>query len=301
MFEEYVAAAEKEAKYKEKLQEPRFTMDYVSNVIANPEVLATELENVDLLEVNKLYDSISKGWRIILDNDFVASHKTIVANAFTNEKFVTLFSQVMSQVELNPFQRVMCNKLVYDYLTLNKEKDLHIQALLYNLGITINKDIIPGLMGIGLDSNTASNIAIARYSTQKETLAVKRVNVIIVNSPIEVMTEQMIVNIYEKLYDHLLPLFEGIMFDKWDEENFQDEEECEEIYGLINLALLDILNDMPDDMIYNILSQYTLDKQYTNLTTPVRFNIHSISSDYKRVIDAIDLYEKTSGNSVPSF
>lgn len=300
MFEEYYASIVKEDSYKEKHQEPKFTMEYNSSVVSNPEILAMELDNVSVVDQNKLYDSISKGWRTILDADFVERHKVTIANAFTNEKFVVLFSQVMSQVELNPFQRVMCNKLVYDYLTLNHEKDIHIQSLLYNLGITINKDIIPGLMGIGLDSNTASNIAIARFSTDKETLAVKRVNVIIVNSPIEVMTEQMIVNIYQKLYDHLVPLFEGIMFDKWDEDNFQEAEDCEELYGLINLALLDILNDMPDDMIYHILSQYAKDKEYVHLNTPVRFNIHSISSDYSRIINMIDLYEKD-GKLLPAF
>ena len=301
MFEEYAAAAAKEAEYKRKNAAPMVKMDYTTNVTSNPIILAQELANIDLIDNDKLASSIAKGWYIILDKNFVDANKQIVANAFTNEKFVTYFSRVMNQVELNYQQRIMCNKLVYDYLTLKASKDLCVESLLYNMGMIVNKDIIPGLMGIGLDSNIASKIAIARYSTAKETLAVKRVNVIIVNSPIEMMTEQMIVNIYEKLYDHLLPLFEGIMFDKWDEDCFIEAEDCEEIYARINLALLDILNEMPEDMIYNIIAQYTSNKEISYLNTPVRFNIHSISSDYSRVIQAIDLYEGTTKKAVPSF
>lgn len=301
MFEDYVKSVEKEMAYNAKQEPaPTYTMNFSSNVLANPELLSRELANVETMDNAYLYDMISKAWHIILDKEFIDKNKVIIAKAFTNEKFVVVFSQVMSQVKgITKMQQISCNRLVYDYLTLPHEKDVHIQGLLYNLGMSINREIIPGLMGLGLDTNTVANLAIARFSTEKEQLAVKRVNVIIVNGSIDVMTEQMIVKIYEKLFDHLVPLFEGIMFDKWNEDIFQDEEEMEEIYGLINLAILDILNEMPTEMIYNVLTQYAQTRIYLHSNSPVRFNIHSISSDYGRIIQVIDQIEST-GELLPS-
>lgn len=302
MFEDYVAALDKEKSLDERVNSrQQFSMDFSNNILTGPNILATELSNIDAMDNNTLYQMLLKTWHIILDMEFINKNKAIIANAFTNEKFVVLFSQVMNQVpHVTRSQQICCNKLVYDYLTLRSEKDPHIQGLLYNLGMNINREITPSLMSLGLDTNTVADLAIARFSTEKEILAVKRVNVIIVNSPIEVMTEQMIVWIYERLFHHLLPLFEGIMFDKWSDEIFQEEEDMEEIYGLINLALLDILNEMPDDMIYNILHQYHQVREQMYSDKPVRFDIHAISNeDYGRIIANIDRFEMT-GKLLPS-
>ena len=301
MFEEYVEALNREMPLGKRKPEPKFEMDLSTNVLTSPDMLSIQLSDIQNMDNDSLYALLCKTWYLILDKDFIRKNKSIVANVFTNEKFVVLFSRVMNQVTgLNREQQICCNKLVYDYLTLRSEKDPHIESLLYNLGITINRDIIPGLMSLGLDTNTVAYLAIARYSTEKEQLAVKRVNVIIVNSSIEVMTEQMIVKIYEKLFDHLSPLFEGIMLDKWDDEFFQEAEDREEIYGLINLAVLDILNEMPDTLIYNVLYQYKQVKDQLYSKQPVRFDIHAISeSDYGRILAQIDRFEST-GELIPS-
>lgn len=265
----------------------------------NPSIVVDALSNIDNIDDNYLYDMILHSYSVILSKEFLDDNKVVIAKAFTNSKFVTIFSRAMSGVrQLTNEQRVCCNKMIYDYLSLQRKKDMHIEGLLYNLGLTINRDDISGLLGLGLDQNTVANLAIARYSTEKQTLAVKRINVIIVNSSISVMTEQKIVNIYEKLFKHLMPLFEGIMFDRWDEDLFQDED-SEEIYGLINLALLDILNEMPSSMIEHILTQYSQLKEMIYVNKPTRFNIHSISYDYERIINAIDRLEQQYGIIVP--
>lgn len=299
MYENYVAEIKKEPPK----EAPSLLMNYNADALTNPAVIVSALECIEYTDVAYLYEILSRGYATILSSSFISENKVTVANAFMNSKFVTAFSQVLQNVKV-PFtigQKICCNKLIYDYLTLPKEKDKHIEGLLYNLGLSINRETIPGLLGLGLDQTIVSQLVIARFSTSKEILAVKRINVIIVNSPLEIMTEQMIVNIYEKLFDHAMPLFEGIMFDCWDDELFKDEPEQEEIYGLINLALLDIINEMTSDKIAQILTQYVKLKEMQYNTTQIRFNIHAISSDYQRIIDVIDGLEKFEGVVIPSY
>lgn len=279
----------------------KHTLNLTNSVVLNPDgILPKALQNIDNMSQQELSIVLQEGYKHILTKKFISMNKVLMANAFTNPKFLITLTQVLSNVkQFSIEEKINCNKMVYEYLALAREKDQSIVGLQYNIGLVINRDTIPNLLVLGLDQNTTTKLAIARYSTDKEDLAVKRVNVIIVNGDINVMTEQMIINIYQKLFDHLTPIVNGIMFDKWDDDLFEDNENAEEIYGLINLALLDILNEMPSNMIEHLLKQYAQTRDLIHSTEPVRFNIHSISSDYQRVINAIDRLEST-GIRIPS-
>lgn len=268
--------------------------------LVNPQILFDAFFTIDQIDQNELFSLISESYSLILTKKFIKENKNIMARMFTNSKFVTVFTQVLGGIrDFTNEQKTCCNKFIYDYLILPHKKDKYIESLLYNLGMSINKDMIPILLGIGLSQDLSHNIAIARYSTDNQILAMKRVNVLIVNSTIEIMTEQRIINIYEKLFDHMMPMFEGIMFDKWDEELIEQDSVKEELYSLINLALLDILNDMPMDSIQHILCQYSHLKNTVYRNKAVRFDIHAISYDYARVIECIEIVEQM-GNILPS-
>lgn len=297
MFEDYVTELNSAPVVK-----PEFKPLSIGQTVMTPYVLEDKLSNISNLTNNELYEVLMLAYPTILNKTFIDKNKAMIANLFMNERFVSIFSQVLSNVSI-PFtddQKTNCNRLIYDYIVYNgSKKSKHVMEILYKVGKIINRDIVPIVCALGLNEQLAINLIIARFSTKDEYLGMQRVNVVIMNSDINIMPEQMIVWIYEKLFNHLTPMFEGIMFDVWNDEDFINEDK-EEIYGTINLAILDILQDAPMKNIISVISSFAQDRYYIHANDPIRFNIKAISlSDYGRVIEAIDHVEKDRGFKVP--
>lgn len=275
-------------------------LDIGSNVLVDSDILIDRVQKLDNMNDGEIYELIAKSYNLLLDANFLKKdkHKVLIAKAFTNFRFVSILVNVIGSVELSSIQYINCNKLIYDYLTSNG-RDENIENALYSLGWNNNRENIMRLKARSLDDKLATYLAIARKSSVDERLTVERVNVIIMNQSKDLMTEQMIVNIYEDLFsDTLLGLFEGIMFDPWTQEVELDENQ-EIIYDTINLAILDILNDMPSEMIYAVLENYATDRQMVFNSQPTRFDIHSISSDYQRILNAIEELEHFKNIKIP--
>lgn len=297
MFEDYVTELNSAPVVK-----PEFKPLTIGQTVMTPYILEDKLSNISNLTNNELYEVLMLAYPTILNKTFIDKNKAMIANLFMNERFVSIFSQVLSNVSI-PFtddQKTNCNRLIYDYIVYNgSKKSRHVMEILYKVGKIINRDIVPIVCALGLDEQLAINLIIARFSTKDEYLGMQRVNVVIMNSDINIMPEQMIVWIYEKLFNHLTPMFEGIMFDVWNDDDFINEDK-EEIYGTINLAILDILQDAPMKNIISVISSFAQDRYYIHANDPIRFNIKAISlSDYGRVIEAIDHVEKDRGFKVP--
>lgn len=274
----------------------------VSQCLAiDTEIIIHELQQIESKNDPELYKFISLSYKTLLDIGFInkAAHRIQIANAFMNVRFVSALCNVLPSLQLTDIEKIACNKLMYDYLTMSSDKNEYIVNLLYNLGWNINRNHAAGLQGKGMDNHTISYLTIARFSTTDLVLATQRVNVVIINQPLRIMTEQVIVNIYEELFnDSLSSLFNGIMFDKWGDAVEMDEEQ-EEIYGTISLAILDIVNEMPFNMIVQLLHSYAQSKQYLHPNDRARFDIHSISGDYLRVLQAIHHTEMVDKIMVP--
>lgn len=257
------------------------------------ELLMHELQKVDSMSDEELYKILGISFRNLFDIDFInkGAHRIQIAKAFTNIRFVGALCNVVNSNELSALQKIACNKLIYDYFTMTSGKNEQIENILYNMGWSVNKEAIASLHGRGIDQKALIYLAVARYSTTDTILAVKRVNVGIIDQPISVMTEQTIVDIYSALFsENLTSLFNGIMFDTWDDKIEMDDEQ-EEIYGTISLALLDIVNDIPTEMIVQLLMAYAQSKQYVHTNDFARFDIHAISDDYQRILYCISLVE----------
>lgn len=297
MFEDYMNQL-----YAEPEVQPTYETLTIGRTAMTPFVLEEKLSNVSNLSNADLYEVLMLAYSTILNKDFIDKNKAFIANLFTNERFVSMFAQVLSNVTI-PFtqnQKINCNKLIYDYIVYNgSKKSNHVMEILYKIGKTINRDTAPTLCALGLPERVAIDLIVAAFSTTNEYLGMQRVNVVIINNDMSLMTEQMIVWIYEKLFNHLTPMFEGIMFDVWSEEDFINEEK-EEIYGIINLAILDILQEAPMHSIISVMSSFAQDRYYVHCDDPIRFNIKAISiSDYGRIIKAIDTVENERGLKVP--
>lgn len=277
MFERLINDINKKAKEKQ----DTVILDLPNNTIFNNNLLFLNIENgnIDRMEDSKLYDMIRMSYHELLERIF--NTKDIVyIKAFTNPKLLQVLIQVMSDVVVSYSDKIYCNKLAYDYITLDNH-DNYIKSLLLSLARVVNKDLLPGLLGIGLDQDLATCLTIARFSSFDIRINVKRVNFIIMTQ--SGMTEQKVVYIFEKLYDSFTSVFETSMFETLDEEQEWITDEIKENFSTISLVLLDILSNMETKNILYVLETYAKDWELVHDCKPVRFNINNISDDYIRI------------------
>lgn len=271
-------------------QEPeQINIGLYGNPVFNSELLKEQLYSLDTIPDRDLYNIVRASFDSIL-KDIFKKEDAKYLEVFTTPKFLTVLTQVVSTMQLTDQQRVYCNKLAYDYMTYPHETDPYVKQLFLSLSRMINRNHISQLMAIGIQEDLASYMALARYSSENEGINVKRLNLIICTSPIELMTEQMIVYIYEKLFDRVTALFENIMFDVYDDEEEWATEEVMEIYSTVSLAILEIMNNMPSNDIRKVLISYTADFEalYNADMKKVRFSMKSISSDFSRISQVVE-------------
>lgn len=262
---------------------------YLSMDDTNLESIKNRLFELDNLSDQDLYNLIYKTYNYLLDEMFLAKNTELINFLYTNSRFIMTFTNVLSRpdITLTYLQTVYCNKLAYDYFTARGDKDNYIRALLVNLVKTVNRSIMPSLIGLGLNEEIASYLVNARYSSLKEHIQVRRLNLEIMKCSPEVMSVQMIVDIYGKLFDRITPLFEGIMYDYYDQFISQD---MEDVYATINLAILEIVNNLPDDIMYHLLKNFKETYDLVHLGQKVRFNIHSFArDDYPRLYNTLEM------------
>lgn len=270
------------------------SVDLFNSLSFNPILLDEKIENLDKLDDKELYNIIVEYYKDILNEAFNNKEKNYLS-LFTKSKFLNVFIQAMHTVcdDLTYTEKVYCNKIAYDYMTLKdtNKQDKYISTLLLSLSKVINRSLIPGLIGIGLDEQLSIHLALSRYSTFNEITNVKRVNHIIIRSSIKIMTEQRIVNIYEKLFKKVTPLFEGIMYDVYDESDSNKDkytEEMKNISSIISLVILDILESMETNDIRLILKEYSLSYSACHQGETVRFSMQALGPDYPRVNRCIE-------------
>lgn len=246
----------------------------------------TDMINKDT-EGDSLFEEIKNHYTLLLDEIFEKNNINVF-KILMNPRVLKALIKVLSNVEVDHKYTTYCNKLCYDYLK-QKTRDQYTESLLLKISEIVNDMVIPQLLGIGIPRDIASHMALARYSSASEWVNTKRLNRVIIHTNTDLMTEQKIIDVYLKLYEHVTVLFEGIMFDVLDE--FWSEEE-EILYSTINLAILDILESMPSGDIKHILTSYINNRNMLYPTNKVRFNIKAISvGDYPRIIEVIDIME----------
>ncbi len=275
-------------------------VNILQNPVFNLQVLKDMLMNINNLTDQQLYNLVMGSYDNILSDIFINSSPDLqqqYLNIFIHPRFLTILNQVMYKVQLSYDNRIYCNKIIYDYLTIGNG-DQYTKDLLLALAKTVNRDIIPSLIGLGLSEDLATTLAISRFSSKKELVNIKRLNFVICTSSPEIMTEQMIVYIYEKLISNFTFLFEGTMFDLCDYNTVT--EDFAEIYSMISLAILTILNNMPSDKIRAVLVAYTGDyNSIMNTNHCVRFSMQSLSMDYYRIIQVIEYLRTIENIYVP--
>lgn len=278
MFENF-AKQIKENKNEDKIH----TNVLSQTAIFNPQLFDDKIKQIDDITDRELFELLKDNYKLYLDN--ISLRQDYFELVF-HQRFLTIFTQAINAIyPIDYNYKIKCNKLAYDYLTSNIAEDSLIKSLMYNLSKTVNREVIPSLLGLGIPDDLSANLALARFSSVKEMVNIKRVNFILMTSPKELMTEQMIVFIYEKLFNSMTHLFEGVLFDTI---SIEGNEDAEEIYSIISLAILDLLENMPLEGIRKVLINYQGD--YTSLYAPdkPRFSLRSLSMDYPRINSVVE-------------
>ena len=222
-------------------------------------------------------------------------------NLFTIPKTLILICNVFnSGVPLTSDDRTWLNKLVYDYIVLKEvgEYSEEIERIMIKLGHIVNRELVPQVQVLGISEDLSIRICIWSNSSKKERINILRLNILIMNQSSELMTDRMITNIYNIILKgrSMTKILEGILFDVWDQEDI-DTEDKEEIYANINLALLNLLEDLPSDILKGSLDNFMYERINLYPEAKIRFNIRSfVETDYPRLannmkwIDSIEGY-----------
>lgn len=259
--------------------------------------IAEKFKDINNMTDGEIYNLFVMHFNDILDSIFENKDQQLIG-LFTNARFIRMATQAMYVITPTVTPRRRFNKLAYDYLVLrNENKSKEISELLINFSKVVNKETIPVLCGLGLSEEVSTMIALARNSSEKEITNTKRLNRVIMQQPLKVMTEQMIVDIYCALYQSALDLFEGVMYDIVSYDTMNENEK--EIYGTITLALLDIVNELPKDLIRGLLRSFAQNQQMLYPDSRLRFNIEAFCpEDYPRLDECIQMM-KNNGEPLP--
>jgi hypothetical protein len=272
-----------EASVKKAEEEAKKTV-YVNVNLTTPEDMLTI--DFDTISDEELFKQIKMYYSDILYS-IMSYNDCRYISLFMNSKFLMVLNQVLSQEQYIDHSNICyLNKLVYDYAVL-EDKDQYTMNALMTIARTINRTIISKLIGIGLPDHIATDIAICRYSNSDDVICTKRLTNKLIQQSRELMTEQMIVNIYQELYSHMTPLFIGVMYDIYTENELAAfGPDASFINSTINLAILDLLDSMTSDNIRKVLIVYSQDYKLNSNFDRVRFDI-SACPDYPRILEVV--------------
>jgi hypothetical protein len=279
-----------QVKNRPKQEEPKEVhINLINSFTLSVETFLKKFDEINNMSDNELFDLVKSTYAMILESTVGKRDSILAVTLFNNARYIVALTNVLNTVKLTYSQKIYCNRLVYDYLRIPGDKDATIMSLLQNLSAIVNNDIIPSLLGIGLPINLASYIARARYSSMDEYVTVKRVNYYLFHtSDTNIITEQRIIKIYEIFYSECMTkLFKAIMADNYPKDVLDKaSDESNEIYSLIGLAVLTMVNTMPHNDILFILKSYYED--YINFPFETRFSM-KLSDDYSRINNALEM------------
>lgn len=272
----------------------------------NRSILLGSIYDMNNMNDSELRMFVQNSFRSILNSIFFGSKESVdYINCFTNVRFLDAFIDVVQRFiqQGNYFDRdniAKINNICYDYITFNNgNKNPSVVNRMYMLANIINAPYIPRLLGLGLNSNVANLLLIARWSNLNPKVCVRRVNFIIIGQPKSLMTQETITQIMKILYEldrdqrNYIKIFPHIMMDVLGDYDDADPsthwitDEIQEVDSTLSLAALDILNEFTDNNIRHVLVNYTESYQLVHSNKPIRFSMRRLSDDYEKINNVI--------------
>lgn len=202
--------------------------------------------------------------KLITDKDFLTAFD--ISNVVLIREDINKFNRVYRSYMIDPSNNVLYNKTS--------------AQLLYQIALKLNKKLVDILISIGLNENDSLWIVVNRFSSTDERRNIRRVVRCIQHMNSSLMTEQMVIHIFSKLFSNQFTnLFISVMTDKFD--LFDDDNE-KYVYSTVSNALLYIFNTMDINDIKDIIIEY--ENELKQSGSSGRFSLRAINSgDYENV------------------
>lgn len=265
--------------------------------------------NFDNMMINNFYaainsiDSMNEKDRYNFIRDYIDTITTQILDGtcryikkLVTPEFLSTCKDVISNIPITASRRIALNYLAYSYFfSTNPNPD--VISLIMEIGYIINRDYVNILMdlGNGLSRQDATNICISRFSSTDEKLNVHRMNYSIYKISPKIMTQQMIIWIFEALFNQVRYLFVATMFEDSSILFIQKNSQYvfyEDTFSNLSLALLTMVNNMMLNDI-NYLLKLFLDEWEYHGRQEVRFSLRSLSSDFSRIRSVVEAMESS--------
>lgn len=279
----------------------------------NRSVLLQNIYNVPTMSDVELRKFILHNFNNILNNVFFNGNESgNYLMCFTDARFLDAFIDVIQMPEntfMDEHVMVKLNTICYSYFILpDNNKDYGVTERLMRIANIINRSGIAYLLGLGLTNNIALMLLVARHSNFDINVVVKRVDFIIITQPKELMTQQMITEIFKYLYNTMedwIRVFPCIMMDVLVEYNEADPktywvtDDIQEVDSTLSLSALEILDNLPSRQIRKTLVNYAEGYSMVNSNKNIRFSMRRLSDDYQHINDVIYSMIETENIYVP--
>lgn len=279
--------------------------------VLNRSILLRSIYDINTMNDIELRKFVGNSFNVILNSIFIGKEESAPYIAcFTNVRFLDAFIDVLDNMMrsgnmITKDNVIKINSICYEYIRLQTAKDNNVVYRMIRLGNIINRDILPSLLGLGLSNDLATMLVIARNSSFDLNVCIKRVDFIVINQPKELMSIEMIKRIYEYLFQPMIywsKAFQHIMLDVLPE--YSDDswvtEEIQEVDSTLSLAALDILNELPSEVIRQTLLNYAEGYRTAHPGERFRFDIRKISYEHDKILNEIRKLEDYEGIYMPS-
>lgn len=239
---------------------------------------------------SKIQQLIINNYQIYLNYDNftnISTRKTF-QSLWTNSRFLHNFIFVLTQTSdgnkilsvIKSKYKITINRITYDYYSADGkiiEKDSEVCGLLLKFCETVDYEYIKPLTNI-VDPTTARFMALSNFSSNDVETCVHRLNDLIIKTGFDFSISN-IVDIYSRFYSNNFSLLWNYTM-----TSVYDNLPPNELHNndRINLALVNILNNMTSDDIYKILYQYS---SYITMMkkAKIRFSVRNLSNDFERI------------------
>lgn len=174
--------------------------------------ILNKLRGIESMSEQETYNLLKKEYPGILSDIFKRSDRDYEF-LLHSTKFLSVFNQVLNEVNLSYDQIIYCNSFIYANIVKIADDDSYEKKLMFNLGETINKNQVIRLLGFDLNERIAIFLVVASRSSFDPQLNARRLNFSIATVSPGIMDYKMMVHIYETLYDRLTELVIATLFD----------------------------------------------------------------------------------------